>query len=805
MRRTSSMRPVMTRSKGSWQALQESFSRASPLRWTGSWPTGAHTNTPPRCSISTTCSIRRAISWLDTNKFARRSRVDFEHVLVDEFQDTDPLQIEILWRLCGEAQKDGSANPLARALRPGALFLVGDPKQAIYRFRGADVNAYIGARTAIGDEGLLKITANFRSVEPILSFVNDKFQAILSTAAGQPGFAELSPTCKAQPGMAAVAALDVADGDDADANQMRDAEANCVADLCSRLVGNRLVRGQDGAMRPCRLGDIALLAPVGTQLWRFEEALEDRGVAVSTQAGKGFFRRQEIQDLIALTRTLADGRDTLALGALLRGPLVGLTEAELLDIAEALPLDQDRPDRLPQLNLWTDPEHIRHDLARFVIRSLQSLAMRARSTTPYALLSDAVGLLNVRSQLRQRFKAGADRALANTDVFLEMSRAYDVRGLRAFASDMRANWEEAVRQVEGRPDAEEQSVALITIHAAKGLEWPIVIPINMTGTPKSESGLMHDRRSDRFSIPVFGVEPADYGGIKDWNVAELARERVRLWYVAATRARDLLILPRHSSALTDGAFANIVDFDLPSLVTIDPEALGDPMPTPPAPPENQQTRDIFAEEAGDIARSHRKIEWRQPSRSEAAAPAEVERQPIFGSTELVEETVEQPATPVAGGATRGTILHKLMEEVLNGETADGLEALVARASELMAQLSVAPSDQASDGISPHELAQTIVRTLNIPEIAQLRPRLVPEHTIYGSQANDDGEIIVSGIADAVAYDAEGRIEVIVDWKSDVDIDTERLNSYRGQLDAYRRQTGAPHAYLVLMTTGKVAV
>jgi len=317
--------------------------------------------------------------------------------------------------------------------------------------------------------------------------------------------------------MAAVAALDVADGDDVDANQMRDAEANCVANLCSRLVGNRLVRGQDGAMRPCRLGDIALLAPVGTQLWRFEEALEDRGVAVSTQAGKGFFLRQEIQDLTALTRSLADGRDTLALGALLRGPLVGLTEAELLDIAEALPVDQDRPDRLPQLNLWTDPEHIRHDLARFVIRSLQSLAMRARFTTPYALLSDAVGLLNVRAQLRQRFKAGADRALANTDVFLEMSRAYDVRGLRAFASDMHANWEEAVRQVEGRPDAEEQSVALITIHASKGLEWPVVIPINMTGAPKAESGLMHDRRSEQFSIPVLGVEPANYADIKTWN------------------------------------------------------------------------------------------------------------------------------------------------------------------------------------------------------------------------------------------------------------------------------------------------
>ena len=564
-----------------------------------------------------------------------------------------------------------------------------------------------------------------------------------------------------------------------------------------------MVRGHNGEMRPCRLGDIALLAPVGTELWRFEQALEDRGVAVSTQAGKGFFHRQEIQDLIALTRTLADGRDTLALGALLRGPLVGLTEAELLDIAEALPLDEDYPDRSPGSICWTDPEHIRHDLAQGLIRSLHSLAMRARSTTPYALLSDAVRLLNLRSQLRQRFKAGADRALANTDVFLEMSRAYDVRGLRAFASDMRANWEEAHRQVEGRPDAEEQSVALITVHASKGLEWPIVIPINMTGAPRGESGLMHDRRSDRFSIPVFGREPADYAGIRDWNVAELARERVRLWYVAATRARDLLILPRHSRALRDGAYARIVDFALPLLPSIDPKALGQAMATPPAPAENQQTRNIFAKEAGEIVRSHRKIEWRQPSRSEAAAPAEVERQPIFGNTELIEEAAEHPSTPVAGGATRGTILHKLMEEVLNGEIDDDLDALVARAKELMAQLSITPSDRASDGISPREVAQTIVRTLNIPEIAELRPRLVPEHTIYGSQASDDGEIIVSGIADAVAYDAKGRIEVIVDWKSDVDMDAERLNSYRGQLAAYQQHTGASHAFLVLMTAGKI--
>src|SRR5262249_35192878 len=153
-------------------------------------------------------------------------------------------------------------------------------------------------------------------------------------------------------------------------NILRDAEANRVAQLCCHLVGNVSVRDHaKGEMRPCQFDDIALLAPVGTDLWRFEDALEERGIPVSTQAGKGFFRRQEVQDLIALTRTLADARDTLALGALLRGPLVGLTEAELLDVADGLPVHSEQPDRLPQLNLWTKTENIKHALARSVFET----------------------------------------------------------------------------------------------------------------------------------------------------------------------------------------------------------------------------------------------------------------------------------------------------------------------------------------------------------------------------------------------------------------------------------------------------
>ena len=276
----------------------------------------------------------------------------FRHVLVDEFQDTDPVQADILWRLCGDAPAGDTDAPWTNwRLRNGALFLVGDPKQAIYRFRGADVATYVRARDALragAPENVLAIGRNFRSVEPILEWVNERFAAPLG-APGQPGFAPLFSTATAPGGRASVGALDIA-AVDTKAASLRDAEAEQVAETCRRLIGAFAVRGADGTTRPCRAGDIALLAPTGTDLWRYERALEDRFLPVATQAGKGFFRRQEVQDLIALAGALADARDTLALGALLRGPLVGMTEEALLDALEALPPDAGgRPARL---HLW---------------------------------------------------------------------------------------------------------------------------------------------------------------------------------------------------------------------------------------------------------------------------------------------------------------------------------------------------------------------------------------------------------------------------------------------------------------------
>ena len=271
---------------------------------------------------------------------------------------------------------------------------MGDPKQAIYRFRGADIAAYVRAREAFraqAADGVLSIATNFRSCPPIMEYVNERFEAPLSEENGQPGFQALDPFLPKRAEGPSVAALDIEVADEngkATAAQQRDGEAEAVADMCARLIGSESIRDfENGGQRLCRAGDIALLAPTGSELWRYEEALEQRGIPVATQAGKGLYRRQEIQDLIAVTRVLADQRDRLAFGALLRGPLVGLTEEELLDIVWALPRDDDAPDKLPRLDLGVAPDAIAHDHARDIIEKLQVTAPPGeRDHTPCASL-----------------------------------------------------------------------------------------------------------------------------------------------------------------------------------------------------------------------------------------------------------------------------------------------------------------------------------------------------------------------------------------------------------------------------------
>ena len=689
---------------------------------------------------------------------------------------------------------------------------MGDPKQAIYRFRGADIAAYVRAREAFraqAADGVLSIATNFRSCPPIMAYVNERFEAPLSEEKGQPGFQALDPFLPKRAEGPSVAALDIEVADEngkATAAQQRDGEAEAVADMCARLIGSESIRDfENGGQRPCRAGDIALLAPTGSELWRYEEALEQRSIPVATQAGKGLYRRQEIQDLIAVTRVLADPRDRLALGALLRGPLVGLTEEELLDIVWALPRDDDAPDKLPRLDLGVAPDAIAHDHARDIIEKLQSLRRQVNATTPHALLSQAIDVLRVRPILLQRHGGRAERALANVDLYLGFSRAYAVRGLRAFAEAMMAAWSDEARAVEGRPDAQEEAVALYTMHAAKGLEWPIVAPINTMTLAKAPDSALTDRASARFYCPVFGVAPTGHEMAHNEEKAELGRERVRLWYVASTRARELLVLPRLDVATRKSAWLSFVDLALPSLPALDLEHHRPEAGAGDAAAENEQTREAFAAEAAAIAARHRRIVWRTPSRDEdTAQPVLREEEPTILATDGDGAPADDTAAAtIQGGRERGTILHKLIEEVLTGETAETLPDLTARAETLIRALGLPVMDDPALGLAPAELASCVVRTLSLPEVAALRPGLVPELPVYGSTETDNQEVATSGIVDAIAFNADGAPQVVIDWKSDVDPSPETLDHYRAQVRAYLAMIGAERGLVVAVTTGTV--
>jgi len=464
----------------------------------------------------------------------------YTRILVDEFQDTDPIQAEILFRI---AASDCPENWQDSTLRDGALFMVGDPKQAIYRFRGADIEIYERARQAIRErhpENVLHITRSFRSMPEILAHVNRCFEVPLS-APGQPGYVALTSTRVETPeASACVAKIIIDTAPNPSSNDIREAEAEAVADICARLIGNMEITESDGRKRALVPADIALLAPTGTQLHRYERAFDERALPYSSQAGKNLFGRQETQDLVSLARTLADPRDTLAFGALMRGPLIGLTEEELLDITERLPAVTEQPELIPRFSLLTDPKEISHPLAREVLIILQDLRRRASSTTPMLLLSEAVERLHLRALLSVRDGDRSNRALANIDAFLELARGYDVRGLKRFVRDIHSDWGSRQPRAEGRVDTVGDAIEIVTIHSSKGLEWPVVILINTVTQFRSREKFIHRPADNTLHWVLGNVVPPDlHDALATDEEERIARKRAAPLRGIHSRTRPL--------------------------------------------------------------------------------------------------------------------------------------------------------------------------------------------------------------------------------------------------------------------------
>ena len=614
---------------------------------------------------------------------------------------------------------------------------------------------------------------------------------MLDEAQGQPGFTALRAT-RSSGDEPSIAAFDIALDDRHKntkgkllADRVRREEAAVVADIVRRLIGAYPVWDKDEReFRPARAGDIALLAPTGTSLWIYEQALERCEIPIATQAGKGFFRRQEVQDLIAVTRAIADSRDTLAFGALIRGPLVGLTEERIADEIEAL---QVRSGGAGRLNLWTDPERIGSDVLRQTLTVLQNLARKARRNTPCHLLAEAVEELHVRPILKARHPRGAERALANVELVLEMARAYAGRGIGNFARALWQRWNDGDTQAEGRPDAE------------------IVIPINSTTKPWSDMNFLYRRRDDSVHFKVFGFPSSDYEKVCQEETEELRRERIRLWYVALTRARDLLLLPRQNERIEDD-WLSLIDIDIEALPLFDGARRFKGAPTVEiGGGHNAQDAEAWKREAATIAANQRYISWYQPSRHEDQKEPMEEPEAVFASADAALETMpeETEEAHIRGGRERGLILHKLMEEVLTGETAGDTGPLQARAAELVAQRGLKDEQNAAAGPASAEMVASVVRTLQLPELTALWPRLVPEFRVYASAIEGRAATLTAGIADAVAIDEKGHIDVVVDWKSDVNPGAKQIAMYREQVRDYLQSTAAQIGLIVFLGSDSV--
>jgi len=491
----------------------------------------------------------------------QRLRARYTRLLLDEFQDTDPIQ-------CDLAALLASGEPDARAHRwdelpvdPGRLFVVGDPKQSIYRFRRADIAAFLRARSAFGASPR-HLTRNFRTARPVIDVVNAIFRdLIIAEPESQPEYVALEPVREATAVGPAVVLLGTEPDERATtADDLRELEAADVAAVVRRALreGWSVVRRTDHAdgvgnehVEPCRLGDLCILLPARTSLGHLEDALDAAGIPYRAETSSLVYSTREIRDLLVVLQAVDDPADELALVSALRSPIFGCGDDDLYTfkvehggrwdhqqtLPETLPADHPVGDALRALAEWHD--------ARYW-------------SSPSELLDRIV---RERRVLEVGFAHGRPRDLWRRVRFvIEQARAFaDAEGgsVRDFLAWADLQGSEGARVVETvLPETDDDAVRILTIHGAKGLEFPITIVSGMTtkasGRPRSVQ-LLFPHDDDTYAVRVSSrVTTEEFERYAPIDEQMDFQEKLRLLYVATTRARDHLVVSVHRHAKEPG-------------------------------------------------------------------------------------------------------------------------------------------------------------------------------------------------------------------------------------------------------------
>jgi ATP-dependent helicase/nuclease subunit A len=524
----------------------------SAARWLGGLRARYERLAAERSLVDFDRQIADAVELLRAHPQVRRALGrQYPVILIDEFQDTDRDQIELA-RLLAEGGADGGD-------RPRSLFVVGDPKQSIYRFRAADLENYRRFVEAISAAAVVRLTQSFRAAPALAAWINAELGRVMVRPLGEPYEVDYSPLVAAPaappPAGALQGVVQLAIDVDPDwsVEPAREAEADALARLARALVDGRRgwVRERDGAQRRARWGDVALLLPRFTILEPYEAALRRHQVPYRTEAGRAYYRRDETHALTQILRALADPGDAVAVVAALRGPGFGCSDHELLAYALASP--RPRFDlAAPPADAATSPEPAAAARTAAALARLRALAASCRGL-PLAdrvqRAIDEAGLLAFHRLLWR-----GEQRVANLEKAVDQARRLEELGqssLQAFVRWLTARGEGEYDEGDAPAiEHSESAIRVLTVHKAKGLEFPVVLLGGMVGQsgsgPSDRLKLARDRsgeRPGRVEARVGrGMTRGFEAALQSEEVREKA-ERKRLLYVAVTRARDLLALP----------------------------------------------------------------------------------------------------------------------------------------------------------------------------------------------------------------------------------------------------------------------
>lgn len=480
-------------------------------------------------------------------------------LLVDEFQDTDQNQVEIV-RALVEAQQantkgqvEASAEETEGGLADGRLFFVGDFKQSIYRFRGAEPEVFRNLQKATPAVGRLPLSTNFRSQPAVLEFINSLFGSVFGD-----DYSPLRPIKQQQTARPAVEFLwtpmpEPPEGKDKPLKRDRiRAEAATLAAHLRAMIdsGEHLVVDQaTGETRPARPGDIALLFRALSDVQIFEVALREAGFDYYLVGGHTFYAQQEVYDLVNLLQSVESSCDDIALAGALRSPLFGLHDETLFWLTRRGALNEGLfAEQLPS-ELSKD-QTLRVQQAQRAITLLRDLK---NQLSVVELIRTAMTETNYDAVLLAEFLG--ERKLANLEKLIQQARRCDASGgnLRSYLRQLNEFIRRLTKDGDAATSSEEADVVrLMTVHGSKGLEFPIVVLPDLDRKPNHStiSAAYHEELGPVVRPPNYNKNPTAVGidlyKVLDKEAEE--REKERVFYVACTRAADRLVL---SSTLGD--------------------------------------------------------------------------------------------------------------------------------------------------------------------------------------------------------------------------------------------------------------